>query len=161
MGGRNTANMLAAWRVHGFDKALKAALSCGTILTGLSAGSICWFEQGVTDSYGAELQPMDCLGFLSGSNCPHYDGEANRRPAYHRLLKEGMSNGYAADAGQRASSTTESTWQRDLLPPHVGRSRCRSPRRSASTIVVCPYSVLGTQDLTLLLCIDVVYTFWL
>jgi peptidase E len=99
VGGGNTANMLAVWRTHGFDNALKAALSAGTILTGLSAGSICWFEQGVTDSFGADLQPMDCLGFLPGSNCPHYDGEAERRPAYHRMVIAGMLDGYAADDG--------------------------------------------------------------
>lgn len=99
VGGGNTANMLAVWRTHGFDKALKAALSTGTILTGLSAGSICWFEQGVTDSFGTELQSMDCLGFLPGSNCPHYDGEVARRPAYHRMLEAGMRGGYAADDG--------------------------------------------------------------
>jgi peptidase E len=97
--GGNTVNMLAVWRAHGFDKALKAALSSGTILAGISAGSICWFEQGVTDSFGPELQPMDCLGFLSGSNCPHYDSEAKRRPAYHRLVASGMPGGYAADDG--------------------------------------------------------------
>ena len=97
--GGNTVNMLAVWRAHGFDKALKTALSSGTLLAGISAGSICWFEQGVTDSFGSELQPMDCLGFLSGSNCPHYDGEVERRPAYHRMLESGMLGGYAADDG--------------------------------------------------------------
>lgn len=97
--GGNTVNMLAVWRAHEFDNALKAALSSGTILAGISAGSICWFEQGVTDSIGPELQQMDCLGFLSGSNCPHYDGEAKRRPAYHRLVTSGMLGGYAADDG--------------------------------------------------------------
>ncbi|MGV3526284.1 MAG: Type 1 glutamine amidotransferase-like domain-containing protein [Candidatus Sericytochromatia bacterium] len=97
VGGGNTANMLAIWRTHGFDRALKAALNAGTVLTGLSAGSICWFEQGVTDSFGADLQAMDGLGFLSGSHCPHYDGEAKRRPAYHRLQEQGMLAGWAAD----------------------------------------------------------------
>lgn len=91
--------MLAVWRAHGFDRALKAALSSGTLLAGISAGSICWFEQGVTDSFGPELQQMDCLGFLSGSNCPHYDGEVARRSSYHRLIKSGMVGGYAADDG--------------------------------------------------------------
>lgn len=99
VGGGNTVNMLAIWRAQGFDRAVKAALSSGTVLAGISAGSICWFEQGVTDSYGDELQPMDCLGFLSGSNCPHYDGEAQRRPAYHRMIAAGMADGYAADDG--------------------------------------------------------------
>ena len=98
VGGGNTANMLAVWRVHGFDKASNT-LSEGVVLTGISAGSICWFEQGVTDSFGAKLQQMDCLGFLAGSNCPHYDGEVNRRPAYHRLIGSGLLGGYAADDG--------------------------------------------------------------
>jgi len=99
VGGGNTVSMLAVWRAHGFDTALRAALSAGTLLTGVSAGSVCWFEQGVTDSFGDELKPLDGLGFLSGSNCPHYDGEAKRRPAYHVLVKGGMPGGLAADDG--------------------------------------------------------------
>jgi peptidase E len=59
------------------------------VLTGVSAGAICWFEQGVTDSWADQLRPVDCLGFLPGSCCPHYDGEADRRPSYHRLLASG------------------------------------------------------------------------
>jgi dipeptidase E len=98
VGGGNTANMLAVWREHDFDKALNAALLSGTILTGLSAGSICWFQHGITDSFG-ELKPLDGLGFLPGSNCPHYDGEFERRPAYHKAISDGMPGGYAADDG--------------------------------------------------------------
>ena len=99
VGGGNTANMLLVWQLHGFDDALQAALGSGTILAGLSAGSVCWFDVGVTDSFGPELASLDCLGFLSGSHCPHYDGEAARRPAYHRLVREGMPAGIAADDG--------------------------------------------------------------
>jgi dipeptidase E len=99
VGGGNTANMLAIWREHGFDKALYAALSSGTILTGLSAGSICWFQHGITDSFGLDFKPLDCLGFLSGSNCPHYDGEPERRPAYHQAVSNGMPGGYATEDG--------------------------------------------------------------
>jgi dipeptidase E len=99
VGGGNTANMLTVWRKHGFDKALKAALSSGTILTGLSAGSICWFQYGITDSFGSEFKPLDCLGFLPGSNCPHYDGEPERRPAYHKAVNNGMPGGYATEDG--------------------------------------------------------------
>jgi len=70
------------------------------VLAGVSAGSICWFEAGVTDSIPGPLTPMACLGFLPGSNCPHYDGELERRPAYHRLLAAGLlPAGYAADDG--------------------------------------------------------------
>ncbi|MEM7019128.1 MAG: peptidase E, partial [Pseudomonadota bacterium] len=98
VGGGNTANMLAIWHVHGVDSALKKALAGGTVMAGISAGSICWFESGVTDSFGEDLAPYNCLGFLSGSNCPHYDGEAARRPAYHKFIEEGsMPSGLAAD----------------------------------------------------------------
>ncbi len=69
------------------------------MLSGSSAGGICWFEHGVTDSFGPQLGPMDCLGFLPGSFCPHWDDEELRRPVYTALLKDGFAGGYAADAG--------------------------------------------------------------
>jgi dipeptidase E len=71
--GGNTANMLAIWRVHGFDAILREAWESGVVLAGWSAGAICWFDAGVTDSFGPQLVGMDCLGFLPGSACPHYD----------------------------------------------------------------------------------------
>ncbi|GAA0614280.1 Type 1 glutamine amidotransferase-like domain-containing protein [Virgibacillus siamensis] len=100
VGGGNTKNLLALWREWGLDIILKKAWEQGVILAGISAGSICWFEQGVTDSYGDELEPIDCLGFLKGSNCPHYDGEPNRRPTYQNFIKEKqIQSGIAADDG--------------------------------------------------------------
>jgi len=95
--GGNTANALAIWRTHGFDEILREAWETGVLLTGWSAGMICWFEHGVTDSFGPELAPMDCLGFLPGSACPHYDGEERRRPVYRELLAKGFPSGVAAD----------------------------------------------------------------
>ena len=97
--GGNTANMLAIWRAHGVDRALRAALEAGVILTGGSAGSLCWFEGGTTDSFDLyRLAPLrDGLGFLPGSHCPHYDGEAERRPLYHQLIQDGFPAGYAID----------------------------------------------------------------
>jgi peptidase E len=95
--GGNTASALAIWRVHGFDTVLREAWEHGIVLTGWSAGMICWFEQGVTDSFGPQLAPMECLGFLPGSACPHYDGEEQRRPVYTRLIAEGLPPGVAAD----------------------------------------------------------------
>jgi peptidase E len=95
--GGNTANALAVWRTHGFDEILREAWLAGTLLTGWSAGMICWFEYGVTDSFGPELAPMECLGFLPGSACPHYDGEERRRPVYTQLVSEGLAPGVAAD----------------------------------------------------------------
>jgi dipeptidase E len=97
--GGNTANMLAIWRVHGIDELLREAWENGTILWGASAGMICWFEQGVTDSFGPQLDAMDCLGWLEGSACPHYDGEELRRPRYRQLVDAGMKDGIAADDG--------------------------------------------------------------
>ena len=100
VGGGNTANMLAIWRVHGFDLLLREAWEQGIVLTGSSAGMICWFEAGVTDSFGLQLEGMrDGLGFLPGSACPHYDGEERRRPVYRELVDGGFPAGYAADDG--------------------------------------------------------------
>jgi dipeptidase E len=95
--GGNTANALAIWRAHGFDDILREAWAEGVLLTGWSAGMICWFEHAVTDSFGPELAPMECLGFLPGSACPHYDGEERRRPVYTRLVADGFPAGIAAD----------------------------------------------------------------
>jgi peptidase E len=96
--GGNTANMLALWRVHGIDELLREAWARGIVLAGSSAGMICWFEAGVTDSFGPELAGMrDGLAMLPGSACPHYDGEELRRPTYRRLVGEGFPGGYAAD----------------------------------------------------------------
>jgi dipeptidase E len=99
VGGGNSANMLAIWRLHGVDELLREALDSGVVLAGSSAGGLCWFESGVTDSFGPQLEQMDCLGFLPGSFCPHYDDEELRRPRYHELLRRGLAPGYAADAG--------------------------------------------------------------
>ncbi|WP_025783369.1 peptidase E [Sporosarcina sp. D27] len=100
VGGGNTKNLLALWKEWDLDEILRKAWNQGVILTGLSAGSICWFEEGVTDSYGDGLEPIQCLGFLNGSNCPHYDGEIERRPAYHELIESNkIQSGFAADDG--------------------------------------------------------------
>ncbi|MBA3717345.1 MAG: peptidase E [Actinobacteria bacterium] len=100
VGGGNTANMLAIWRLHGFDQALREAWESGIVLTGGSAGMICWFEACVTDSFGRQLAGLpDGLGFLAGSACPHYDSEERRRPTYRQLVDEGFPAGIAADDG--------------------------------------------------------------
>jgi dipeptidase E len=95
--GGNTANALAIWRTHRFDEILREAWEQGVLLAGWSAGMICWFEHGVTDSFGPELAAMECLGFLPGSACPHYDAEEQRRPRYTQLVAEGLPAGVAAD----------------------------------------------------------------
>jgi peptidase E len=100
VGGGNTANMLAIWRLHGIDKVMRRAWERGVILCGVSAGMICWFESSVTDSFGPLRELDDGLGMLPGSACPHYDGEAQRRPTFHRLIREKkIPGGVAADDG--------------------------------------------------------------
>jgi len=99
VGGGNTVNMLALWRAHGLDRLLLNAWLSGAILSGVSAGMICWFQASLTDSFGG-LDPLnDGLGLLEGSACPHFDGESERRPAYHRAIAAGLPAGYAADDG--------------------------------------------------------------
>ena len=101
VGGGNTANMLAIWRVHGVDEILKEAWEAGVVLCGVSAGAICWFEASVTDSFGSQLDPLhDGLALLPGSFCPHYDGEVRRRPVYQQLVaSRALPSGIAADDG--------------------------------------------------------------
>ena len=101
--GGNTANMLALWRLHGIDAALRDAWARGAVLGGVSAGANCWFEACVTDSFSAELDGLeDGLGLLPGSFCPHYDGEERRRPVYTRLVAGGFPPGIACDDGAAA-----------------------------------------------------------
>jgi len=96
--GGSTANMLAIWRAHGFDRLLREAWERGILLCGWSAGMICWFEAGIMDSFGPRLAGMrDLLGFVPGSACPHYDSEEERRGVYRELVANGFPSGYAAD----------------------------------------------------------------
>jgi dipeptidase E len=98
--GGSTANALALWRLHGVDRALRAAWERGAVVGGVSAGANCWFECCVTDSFGPELTPLDDgLALLPGSFCPHYDGEERRRPVFTQLVGDGFPGGYAADDG--------------------------------------------------------------
>ena len=101
VGGGSTRNLLVLWREWGLDAILREAWRAGVVLAGISAGAICWFEESVSDSVvPGSLASLRCLGFLPGSACPHYDGEPERRGAYHRLLAAGLvADGYAADDG--------------------------------------------------------------
>ena len=104
VGGGNTRSMLAVWRDWGLDVYLRQAWQRGIVLGGASAGSICWFEYGLTDSIAGPLTPMPCLGFLAGSNCPHYDSERLRRPTFRKLVARGaMPDGVRCRRRRRAS----------------------------------------------------------
>lgn len=96
--GGNTLNQQVIWKAHGIDAILQQAWDRGIVLGGASAGSLCWFEEGTTDSRPKELSTVQCLGFLKGSHCPHYDAEPGRRPLYQKLIGSGaMKPGYACD----------------------------------------------------------------
>ena len=96
--GGNTLNQQAIWQAQGIDVILKQAWDRGIVLGGASAGSLCWFEEGTTDSRPKELSIVKCLGFLKGSHSPHYDAEPGRRPLYQKLIASGqMKPGYACD----------------------------------------------------------------
>jgi dipeptidase E len=100
VGGGNTKNLIVLWREWGLDVAIRQAYEKGTILAGLSAGSLCWFEEGMTDSYGSGYEPISCLGILRGSHCPHYDGGDERGSTYQKFIQEGkIGSGFAADDG--------------------------------------------------------------
>ena len=96
--GGNTLNQQAIWKAQGVDVILRQAWDRGIVLGGASAGSLCWFEEGTTDSRPKQLTTVKCLGFLKGSHCPHYDREPDRRPLYQKLIAAGeMKPGYACD----------------------------------------------------------------
>lgn len=100
VGGGNTRTMLAIWRDWGLDRILRARYDAGVPMGGSSAGFICWFETGITDSIAGPLTALPCLGFVPGSNCPHYDSEKDRRPTYTKMIAGGaVPDGYAADDG--------------------------------------------------------------
>ena len=109
VGGGSVANMVAVWRVHGLDVILRKAWQAGIVLAGSSAGGICWFEGGTTDSFGRELRAFtDGLGLLPGSYCPHNDSEPGRRPLYQQLIADGtLAGGIACDDGAAAHFTDD------------------------------------------------------
>ena len=100
VGGGNTKSMLAVWKEWGLDKILKKAYRDGIVMSGVSAGAICWFQNGITDSWASNLKIMPCLNFIKGTCCPHYDEEPERRPAVKKLLLSNkIKDVFAVDGG--------------------------------------------------------------
>ena len=99
VGGGSVANLLALWELHGLAEPLHDAWERGTILGGVSAGSICWHVGGPTDSFGAQLQVVtNGLGLLPYGNGVHYDSEAQRRPLLQHLVADAtLPLSYATD----------------------------------------------------------------
>jgi len=100
VGGGNTKSMLAVWKEWGLDKILKKAYRDGIVMSGVSAGAICWFQNGITDSWASNLKIMPCLNFIKGTCCPHYDEEPERRPTVKKLLLSNkIKDVFAVDGG--------------------------------------------------------------
>jgi peptidase E len=117
--GGSVAGLLAVWRLHRLDAAMRDAWRAGVVLTGVSAGSICWHVGGTTDSFGPELRPVtDGLGLLPWSNGVHHDVDPGRRPLFHALVADGtLPSGYATDDGvgvlYRGTAMVEALSERD------------------------------------------------
>jgi peptidase E len=115
IGGGSTANLLAVWRLHGLPEVLAQAAANGTIMTGVSAGMNCWYEGSSTDSFGPLAPLDDGLGFLPGSACPHYFGEADRQRRFQQwVADESLPEGYAAD------DHTALVWRDGVLVEAIG-----------------------------------------
>jgi|TARA_B110000503_G_scaffold124463_1_gene191038 dipeptidase E len=102
VGGGNTKSMLAVWRDWGLDLILKEAYDKGIIMSGVSAGAICWFDKGITDSWAEHQGTIKCMGFVNGTCCPHYDEEPERIPYVEKILKDGDLNSCLAIEGYAA-----------------------------------------------------------
>ena len=133
--GGSVAGLLAMWRLHGIDQVMREAWQAGVVLTGVSAGSICWHSGGPTDSYGPQLRPVtDGLALVPFSNGVHYDSEAQRRPAFQTLIGDGtLAAGYATEDGTgvlyRGERFVEAVSEQDGKPPttSAGQKTARSP----------------------------------
>ena len=145
VGGGSVANMVAVWRVHGIDEILRKAWQAGIVLAGSSAGGICWFEGGTTDSFGIQLKPFtDGLGMLAGSFCPHYNSEAERRPLYRRLVADGrLPGGIACDDGAAAHFVDETLAELVSDQPEAGAYWVESDGAGVAVESPLPVRFLG------------------
>lgn len=135
VGGGNTKSMLGVWREWQVPQILREAWNAGTVLAGVSAGAICWFEKGITDSWAGRLAPLPCLGWLRDTCCPHYDGEKERRPAVHEFVAKGMApQTLALDDGAAAHFVGRKLLRVVTSRPNAGAYRvCREGRRAIET----------------------------
>ena len=137
VGGGSMINLLALWRAHGLDEILREAWHAGIVLAGLSAGSMCWFEHGITNSHGHPT-PAAGLGFLPGSNSVHYDGEPERRPAYLEAVASGAlrpatASTTASGCCSAARASPRSSPRTPARAPTVSRPPTASPASTSSS----------------------------
>ena len=133
VGGGNTKSMLALWREWGLDGILRKAYQAGVVLAGISAGANCWFQECSTDSVPGPYTVLPCLGIVKGSFCPHYNGEIDRRPSLHRMLKENkIMPGYAADNSAAVHLVDETLWE---CIASVPAARAWSVRKNGAEVI--------------------------
>ncbi|SEL47078.1 Peptidase E [Streptacidiphilus jiangxiensis] len=142
VGGGNTANMLAVWRLHGADAILAEAHARGVVLAGVSAGAMCWFEGGVTDSFGDLAVFEDGLGLLPGGLCPHYD-EPGRRELFHAWAAKGPRTGHAADDGAALVFRPDAAPEAVATLPHAAAYRVTADASGTVTEERLPTRQLG------------------
>ena len=130
VGGGSLISLLGTWTAHGIDLMLRAAWERGVVMAGLSAGSLCWFDHGITAFHG-ESKPVKGLGFLPFSNAVHYDDKPERRSAYRLAIADGMPAGLR-HRGRRGTALrrrpARRVWSRRDRP----RGRTMSPSMVAT-----------------------------
>ena len=143
VGGGNTANLLAVWRVHGVDRLLCEAYDRGTLLCGISAGANCWAEGSHTDSFGPLTFLPDGLGLLPGSVCPHYDSEPGRRSSYREAVASGaLPAGWAVEDGVGALFTEGLLTETVTRTPQAHLYRVEPDGRGGTTERALPHRLL-------------------
>ncbi|MFD6035146.1 Type 1 glutamine amidotransferase-like domain-containing protein [Streptomyces griseoincarnatus] len=144
VGGGNTANLLAVWRVHGVDRLLREAYAGGTLLCGISAGANCWAEGSHTDSYGPLTHLPDGLGLLPGSVCPHYDCEPGRRSSYRAAVARGaLPAGWAVEDGAAGLFTDGRLTEAVTRSPGARLYRVRADGEAGAVEEAVPCRLLG------------------
>lgn len=151
VGGGSTVNLLAVWRAHGLDAALRDAWSSGSVLSGVSAGMVCWFSGGLTDSYGGLARLNDGLALIEATVCPHYGEDEERRRAFHRTIAQGMGVGYAADDGAALHFTGSALAEAVSSRPDAGAYRVEQ-REGTVVETRLPVRFLGQTDPAALSC---------
>ena len=144
VGGGNTVNLLAVWRAQGMDRAVGEALAAGTIFCGVSAGALCWFERGITDSYGPDLNPLtNGLGVLAGAFCPHYDSDWRRPEEFPDFVARFGGPAVAAEDGVALHYVDGALTRVVSSRPHAVAYRFHRAERVVETETLHP-EYLGT-----------------
>ena len=114
VGGGNTRSMLAVWKEWGLDIILKKAYDKGIVMSGVSAGAICWFEKGITDSIESNLSIMNCLGLIKGTCCPHFDEEKERMSYVEKVINKKLIKNCIAIEGNSALHIKDGNYFRNI-----------------------------------------------